>query len=78
MPRRAPSRQVVPQLYGTPEYAAWVESMLAEARARGHDAAGPTDLADLALSRLGRAWKIPAPRRSRPRGTNRFGEPKGD
>lgn len=66
---------LIPQLRGGEPYDRYLAALLAAANSRGHPVANRTQLAELALNRLGATWGIKAPRRARPVGANQHGEP---
>ena len=57
-------------LPGSEAYGLYLDSLIEEARKRGHTVKGRTGIAELALNALGREWGLEPPRRSKPLGWN--------
>lgn len=69
------AKLVISPMRGSEAYDAFLERLEAEAVARGHAVANRGALVEFALAQLGKRWKLPAPPRAQPYGTNRFGPP---
>jgi hypothetical protein len=75
MPSKTPQDPVLIALRGTDQYARFLDRLLRAVQKTRPAIRTRTQLADLALAELGLREGLRAPRRCKPLGTNRYGEP---